>query len=287
MKPLQPEQSGRSTNRGVSDVVAFVLTFAIIIAGVGIVSTGGFDRLTEFTNDQQVDNGERGMEAAASTVDNLHRNNDTYREFDLSLSGGNVWFNDTAITIRTGSGDDPDLSSGIQGASSDEAKINVSALEHRFDLNDETVSIAFEGGGVFRTGTSRARYGPGVRIDGDTAIISLINLTTGESIDRAGVFGNGIAIEPTGVPQEAPVSADSQFISFTAELVGQDQVYEASTGNSDISVDVSESAYPQQWGYYFDEAGGWTNPSSNVYRAEQVDTVLVRISTIELSVQPD
>ena len=272
----------RRTNRGVSDVVAFVLTFAIIIAGVGIVSTGGFDRLNEFTNGQQIDNSERGMEAAASTVDTLHRNNDTYRDFDLSLSGGNVWFNETALTISTDTGDGPDLT-GLNG-NSDEARIEVNALEHRFDSGDETVSIAYEGGGVFRTGTSRARYEPGITVDGETAIISLVNLTTDETIDRSGAYGSEIALQPTGVPQEAPVSADNQFISFSAELTGQQQVHETNLAGSEIEIDVSESAHPQQWGFFFEEAGNWDDQSDGVYETDGIDTVLVRVSTIELSV---
>lgn len=269
------------TDRGVSDVVAFVLTFAIIIAGVGIVSTGGFDRLSEFTNDQQIDNSERGMEAAASTVDTLHRNNDTYRDFDLSLSGGNIWFNETAITIESSG---INLSAVSPADDPNQAEIDVNALEHRFDSGDETVSIAYEGGGVFRTGTSRVRYEPGITVDGETAIISLVNLTTDETIDRSGAYGSEIALQPTGVPQEAPVSADNQFISLSAELTGQRQAHETSSSGSDIEIDISGSAHPQQWEFYFEEARHWTEQSDGVYEADGIDTVLVRVSTIELSV---
>ncbi|WP_336327478.1 DUF7289 family protein [Halovenus sp. HT40] len=268
-------------DRGVSDVVAFVLTFAIIIAGVGIVSTGGFDRLSEFTNDQQIDNSERGMEAAASTIDNLHRSNDTYRDFDLSLSGGNIWFNETAITIESSG---INLSAVSPADDPNQAQIDLNALEHRFDSGDETVSIAYEGGGVFRTGTSRARYEPGITVEGDTTIISLVNLTTDETIDRSGAYGSEIALQPTGVPQEAPVSADNQFISFSAELTGQRQVHETSSSDSDIEIDISESAHPQQWEFYFEEARHWNEQSDVVYETDGIDTVLVRVSTIELSV---
>lgn len=269
------------SDRGVSDVVAFVLTFAIIIAGVGIVSTGGFDRLSEFTNDQQIDNSERGMEAAASTIDNLHRSNDTYRDFDLSLSGGNIWFNETAITIESSG---INLSAVSPADDPNQAQIDLNALEHRFDSGDETVSIAYEGGGVFRTGTSRARYEPGITVEGDTTIISLVNLTTDETIDRSGAYGSEIALQPTGVPQEAPVSADNQFISFSAELTGQRQVHETSSSDSDIEIDISESAHPQQWEFYFEEARHWNEQSDGVYETDGIDTVLVRVSTIELSV---
>lgn len=278
-RPIQPRES---TSRGVSDVVAFVLTFSIIIAGVGIVSMGGFDRLTEFTNGQQIDNSERGMEAAASTVDNLHRSSDTYREFDLALNSGNIWFNDTEITVET---DGANLTSVSPTDNSSRAQIDVNALEHRFNLGDEEESIAYEGGGVFRTGTSRARYEPSIAVEGGTAIISLVNLTTDGTIDRSGGFRSDIALEPTGVPQESPVSADNQFISFSAELVDQHRTLNRSADNATLEIDISESAYPQQWKYFFDEAEHWDG-SDGVYETDGVDTILVRVSTIELSILP-
>ena len=272
------------SERGVSDVVAFVLTFSIIITGVGIVSTGGFDRLTEFTGDQQVDNGERGMEAAAVAVDDVHRSNDTYREFALSLSGGNIWLNETALTLKTDPGDNPDLS-GL-GGSATEARIELNALEHRFELSDETVHIAYEGGGVFRSDTARARYKPGIRIDGDTAIVSLVNLTTDESIDRSGAYEADITLDPTAVPQRSPVSADRQFVSFSASLQDQQRVYETSTDG--LEIDVSDTAYPRQWGYFFEEvdAGTWDTDDNTYSFGSDVDTLVIRVSTIELAILP-
>lgn len=273
-------------SRAVSDVVAFVLTFSIIITGVGIVSMGGFDRLTEFAGDQQVDNGERGMEAAAVTVDDVHRSNDTYREFDLSLSGGNIWLNETAVTLGTDSGNDPDLS-GLGGPNDDEARIEVNALEHRFDLSDETVNLVFEGGGVFRSDTSRTRYEPGIKVAGDTAIISLVNLTTDESIDRSGAFGPDIALDPTSVPQRSPVSADRQFVSFSAQFQDQQRVY--STSANGLEFDASETAYPQQWGYFFEEnlhEDNWDEATKTYEFDSSLDTVVIRVSTIELAILP-
>lgn len=289
---MRPEHTpwSASSNRGVSDVVAFVLTFSIIITGVGIVSTGGFDQLTEFTTDQQIDNSERGMEAAASTVDSLARSNDTYREFNLALSGGNIWYNQTNISITTGSTEInlSDFSPSSPDSDPNKTSININALEHRFDLGDETVNIAQEGGGVFRTDTSRPRYEPGISVQGETAIVSLVRLTSDESIDRSGAFATDIALEPTGVPQEAPVSADNQFISFSAELVGQQRVYETRLSDSSLSINVSGTAYPQQWRYFFEnsERGNWDRTGSTYELTEDVDTVLVRVSTVELSILP-
>lgn len=280
MNRRQPRERSRhekvNRKRGVSDVVAFVLMFSIIIAGVGLVSTGGFDQLTHFTNSQQLENSDRGMQAAASSVENLQQNSDTYREFDLSLGGGNVWFNETKITLD-GSGDITEIG--------DDGTVSVNALEHRFELSSGVTNLTYEGGAVFRTGSAITRYEPAITVDEDRnqAIISLVNLTTDESIDRSGAFASEIVLSPTGVPQEAPVAADKQFISFSAERVDQQQVYE--TGNlSTLEVDVSKTAYPDQWAFYFDDSERWEeNGDEHVYTPSDIDSVLVRVTTVELS----
>lgn len=275
--PRKRCRTDSSRQRAVSDVVAFVLTFSIIIAGVGIVSTGGFGQLTEFTNDQQVDNSDRGMQAAAATVDKLQQNGDTYREFDLALGGGNIWLNETTLTLES-----TGVNLSALGGDPDEAAIPLNALEHRFDRSDEVVNLAYEGGGAFRTGTANPGYRPSVTHNtdapGNRTVISLVNLTTDESIDRSGSYASELTISPTGVPQSVPLTADSQFISFSAERVDQTQVYNGSANN--ITIDVSETAYPDQWEFYFEDR--WTEEDKYVYSAES-DAVLVRVVTVELS----
>jgi hypothetical protein len=268
----------------VSDVVAFVLTFAIIISGVGIVSLGGFDRLTEFTDEQEVDNSERALEAAAATVDTLHRNSDTYREFDLTLSGGTVVLNQTNLTIRSDGSDDLNLSKFGADSNKDEATIAVNALEHRFDLSDRNPAVAYEGGGVFRTSSSRPGYEPSFRFDGDTAIISIVNLTTGSSIVRASSFRNDVVIRPTGIPNGAPVSADNQLTCFSARLEGQQRLYETDDVSA-LEIDASGTAYPGLWEFYFENRDDeqWERNGSTYELDGTLDSVLVRVSTVELS----
>jgi FlaG/FlaF family flagellin (archaellin) len=275
---------GHSDRRAVSDVVAFVLTFAIIISGVGIVSVGGFDRLTEFTNEQEVDNSERAMEAAAATVDTLHRNSDTYREFDLTLSGGTVVVNQTSLTIKSDGPNDLNLSELGADKNEDEATIRINALEHRFDLSDKDTAIAYEGGGVFRTETTRPGYEPSFSFDGDTAIISLVNLTTDNTIGRANEFERDIVVQPTGIPEGSPASADNQLTCFSARLEDQQRIYETDDVSA-LEIDASGTAYPGLWEFYFEnrDDGNWDVDGSAYELDGTLDSVLLRVSTIELS----
>ena len=263
--------------RAVSDVVGFVLIFSIIITGVGVVSVTGFDALSEFTNEQQVENSERGMASAAATLDKLHRNGDTYRQFDLSLGGGTLWLNESEIDL----GGDIDTSR-LPG----NGNIQVNALEHRFDLSSGEVTIAYEAGGLFRTQSATPRYDPTIQCaagpDGDTTIVSLVNLTASDRIDRSGSYDSEIAISPTSIPNETPVGADNQFVSFRAALIYQDRIVDTDFDAGDeITIDVSQSAYPGQWDRYL-EANGWTDNGGGEYACGG-DSVLVRVSTIQLS----
>ena len=148
------------------------------------------------------------------------------------------------------------------------------------------MNIAYEGGGVFRSDTARTRYEPGIEIEGDTAIVSLVNLTADESIDRSGAFSPDIALDPTSVPQRSPVSADRQFVSFSAQFQGQQRVYETSADG--LELDTSAAAYPQQWGYFFEEleTGSWDEDGATYTFGASVDTVVIRVSTIELAILP-
>lgn len=278
----QRDRTECDRGRAVSDVVAFVLTFAIIIAGVGLVSIGGFDQLTTFANDQQLDNSDRGMQAAAASVGNLERNGDTYREFDLSLGGGNVWFNGTEIGLSSNSSS---LNESINNTFEPDGTVPINALEHRFDLSSRVVSLAYEGGGVFRTGTVGPRHEPAVTFDQERGqvIVSLVNLTTDESIDRSGTFASELVLSPTRIPEESPVGADKQIIGFSAEQVGQERVYETGV-DGELEIDVSGTAYPDQWAFYFEECEGWSR-DGDTYSVSGGDLdVLVRVTTVELSV---
>jgi len=269
----------RSRGRAVSDVVGFVLVFSIIITGVGLVSVTGFDALSEFTNEQQVENSERGMESAAATLDKLHRNGDTYRQFDLSLGGGRLWLNETEIDL----GGDIDTST-LPG----NGTIQVGALEHRFDLSPAEVSIVYEAGGLFRTRSATLRYDPSIQCeagpDVDTTIVSLVNLTASDQIRESGSYDSDVAIGPTSVPNEAPVAAENEFVSFQAKLTDQHRILDTDFGAGDeITIDVSQSASPEQWGQYLDQSGWNDGGVDDGEYSCGGGTVLVRVSTIELS----
>lgn len=270
---MGPRDSTPFGRRAVSDVVGFILVFSIVLTGVGLVSVNGFNALSEYTDQQQVRNAERGMQAASSTLDNLHRNGDTYRQFDISLGGGNVGYNRTVIS----------LSGNFSLSGLPETDIQVNALEQQFDRSGEEVTLAYEAGGLFRSPGAAASYEPTLQCEpgsGGTTIVSLVNLTT-DDIFTAGEYDRDPTIQATSAPEQLPIAAENEFISFQAELDGQSRVFEDDTSSKSLEINVSNSASPDQWGTYLTE-NNWTDQGSGEYSCVG-ETVLVRISTIELS----
>jgi hypothetical protein len=214
------------------------------------------------------------MQAVSSTLDELHRNGDTYRQFDISLGGGNVRYNRTVISLKSS---DVDLS-GLP-----ETDIQVNALEQQFDRSGDEVILSYEAGGLFRSPGAPASYEPTLQCEpgsGGTTIVSLVNLTT-DDIFTAGEYDRDPTIQARSAPEDLPVAAENEFASFEAELDGQSRVFEAGTSPKNLTIDVSNSASPDQWGAYLTEHN-WADQGSGEYSCEG-ETVLVRVSTIELS----
>ena len=277
---MGPRASHPFSGRAVSDVVGFILVFSIVLTGVGLVSVNGFNALSEYTDQQQVRNAERGMQAVSSTLDELHRNGDTYRQFDISLGGGNVRYNRTVISLKSS---DVDLSGLPESADPDRTDIQVNALEQQFDRSGAEVTLSYEAGGLFRSPGAPASYEPTLQCEpgsGGTTIVSLVNLTT-DDIFTAGEYDRDPTIQARSAPEDLPVAAENEFASFEAELDGQHRVFEAGPSPKNITIDVSDSGSPDQWGTYLTE-NDWADQGGGEYSCEG-QTVLIRISTIELS----
>jgi len=263
--------SRNGRGRGVSDTVAFVLMFAIIITGVGIVSLGAFDNLSEFSEREQIENSERGLAAAGATLDNLHRQNDTRRSFALALGGGSVFLNTSSIEISAPSNGEFD------------ATYQVNAIEHRFDRSPEDITVAYEAGTVFRSPGFGARYGPSIECrSNDRVIISLVKLEADNfAISRGSE--NNVVLNPYGLPGESPVADLDDTLLFSAEVVDQNRTVSTSV-NGPIRVNVDDSAVPEQWRTYFERNDEWQmGGSDDVWECPNVDTALVRVTTVRLS----
>ena len=263
--------AGDQHDSGASDIIAFVLMFAIIILGVGIVSLGAFGDLAEFSDREQVESGERGLAAAASTLDSLHRQDDTRRKFNIAPGEGTVFLNSSIINVSVTDSKYERLNTTVQ----------TNSLEHLFRRSPNDVTLAYESGAVFRSPGVRARYPPSLEcVPGETAIVSLVRLT-GDNFNIGGGESSPPPLNPRGLPGESPVADLGQTLIFSAEL--QNRQREVATfSDESIRLNVSASANPQQWESYLDDQG-WDEIDDFVWQCKDVDRALVRVTTIELS----
>ena len=263
--------AGDQHDSGASDIIAFVLMFAIIILGIGIVSLGAFGDLAEFSDREQVESGERGLAAAASTLDSLHRQDDTRRKFNIAPGEGTVFLNSSIINVSVTGSKYERLNTMVQ----------TNSLEHLFRRSPNDVTLAYESGAVFRSPGVRARYPPSLKcVPDETAIVSLVNLT-GANFNIGGGESSPPPLNPRGLPGESPVADLGQTLIFSAEL--QNRQREVATfSDESIRLNVSASANPQQWESYLDDQG-WDEVDDFLWECKDVDRALVRVTIIELS----
>lgn len=273
-RSTEPEPSRRE--RAVSDVIGFSLMFGIIIVGVGVVSVGGLDDVLAFGDREEVATGERGMEAAASTLDKLNQQADMNRSFTLVVGTGNVWMNETNLTF--------DGADGIADDIGEEGTIQVNALEHRFNRNPDDISVIYEAGGVYRSDSIATRYRPSFacKTDSDNAILSVVNLTDdGSGINVAVGFNRQFAIDPTSIPDESPIAAFAETLTLQADVSDWQTVTRTNLApGEELQIDVSDTSNPAAWAHHLENAG-WDEQADSTFACD-AETVVIRTTTIDL-----
>lgn len=240
-------------DRAVSEVIAFVLVFGIIIGSVGILYMTGFQSMTSFQEGEQMRNAERAMSALGENLNDVQRNSGIQeRSGELTLRGGTV----------SSTGDGTELQIDVTGTSYDES-ISLGSVTYRQDSS----LIAYEGGGVFRgvegepsqsVVIDRPRFT--CNTDSDTAVISLLEISDGG--DERSIGGED-TVEVTAVENET-------------------RVHTFSDSSTDVEVTVSNSAYENGWERVLDR-GDWNwDDSSDTGTCEDVSTVTVRIVEAEI-----
>jgi hypothetical protein len=131
--------SGRP-DRGVSDVLAFVLVFALIATTAGIVFVAGAGTLEQRQAAQRAENAERAWDLLAGNVGDVARGEAPTRSTEVRLSGAEAVVGDAAtVTVR------------VNGT--EELRATTRPIVYR----GESTEIAYLAGGVLRTDRSGSR----------------------------------------------------------------------------------------------------------------------------------
>lgn len=243
----------RGDERAVSDLIAFVLVFAVVIGSVGLISVTAFSSMESLQEDEQMKNAERGMGALADNFNDVLRYDAIEeRAGELSLREG---------TVRTGSGGPTANVTVYYGGESDSYETTLG----RFVYDRGGTTIAYEGGGVFRgeeNGGDIDLERPRLKCNADgAAVVSLVAI---DADDRA-------LQSPDG--QEFTVIEDRDHENRTVETYTEDVDH--------VNVTVENTDFENGWESTLDR-GDWGWDDAEGTGTCDAERATVRIVVVDL-----
>ena len=245
--------SSRSEERGVTEIVGFVLSFSIIIVSVGLLMTAGFGSLNDLQGNQQVNNAEQVFIAMSDGFADLEEGYAPSRTGLVELQG--------EAFLRVSNDSEIDVTVNGPGFSD---TIRTRSLEYRF----KGITVAYENGAVFRernnnsvmTGSSPGFY------CSNSSNVAIISLVTIEAPSEPSISGGTVSIAAT---QQS-----------TKLLYPEDRTV-STVQNVTVEVD---SPHADAWDRHFaDEDTDWVEKSKTGRAScEDVSEVFVRHSVIEI-----
>jgi len=214
-------------DRGVSEVIAFVLVFGIIFGSVAILSMTGFQAMESYQENEQLQNAERAVGALADNYNDVMRYGGIEERYgELALQGG---------TVVTGS-DGTQLNITIDGEGIDE----YDDFEDEFDgvADNGTVTlgefryehgsdeIAYDGGAVVRASERDGETNsvlleePHLKYNAETktAVVSLVSV---DADDRSFRSDENIGFTMSVDERSSAVADIDESHNLTIELEGE------------------------------------------------------------------
>lgn len=245
---------GFDGERAVSDVLAFIFVFSIIITSVALVYGTGFSALETTREGEQKANAERAFEAVALSMDDIVSGEAPRRGGSLELGGARLEVDDeTAVTVRVEDESDDQVFSDTR---------TVGSFEYFLD----DTQVAYENGGVFRSdsGNSVNVQRSSMTCTDERAVVSVVVLES-----SSGALGSDGGVELTMEDEETSLL----YTDANGDL------------DNDVTVLVSDTDFENGWNEAM-ETTGWTvnaGPDPNEYECSGVENVVVRVTVIEVS----
>ncbi len=215
----------RESDRAVSDMIAFVIVFSLIITSVGITYTYGYSTLTDYQEDEQKRNAERAFVALSNNIGDMEGRHIEGRSGELRLAGGTISVEkDTEITVEAPSWSMPTRTAG--------------ALTYEF----EDTRIEYENGAVFRRDGDNRRVmlsEPEYQCTDSHATVSVLTL---DAPNSAGLSSDG-TVQVIG-------KLEKRYLHYPQNRTGTNST---SVDNVRVTVDSSST---EAWEEYFNE-NGW------------------------------
>lgn len=241
-------------SRGVSDLVAFVLTFSVIITAVAAVSLGGVGSLQDFRDEARAESAQVSMTGFDSSMEDIRTDGVPQRSHQLELNGDGLSRHNSELEI-TISG----TPAGVQTRT-----VNVGAFAR---VTGDDTAIVYETGTVYRSqnrGQTLLREPP-FRCGTDTAYVGLVSV-------------------------RGDVNVSSDTLALRARQDSSASVYPDLTAGengsaSSVQIDVTGTYDRAAWEQLFErEMSEWSDTGSGTYTCDGVNRVYVHDTTVELDV---
>lgn len=244
--------------RGVSNMVGFILIFAIILTGATLAMTIGQGTITDISADEQTRNADRAMTLLGQDINHLGFTRAASSESAINLNDAQFRYeNDSEVVITVEN----------ESAAGTPFQRNVSTGSLVYDMG-ETV-LRYENGLVIRSdsGNAVALTDMELSCNDDRAIVSIVTLRGNE--DRQ-VGGGRVTIDT--------------FLNETAVVYPQNRTgVNSSTYATNVSLDVT-SNHEEVWEDRM-EASEWTLDDGEFECGVKDGRVLVRQAVVDVEVQ--
>ena len=251
----------RKTNdHGVSESIGFMLIFAIIIVGIGLVTLYGYPLLIQqqVSADEQIM--EKNMIVLQNDVKSLAYKTVPYKETSLKIGGGSLTVYDSSYSPSTSSKLD------IENAEFGGVVSQFKSGELRYESVSAQTDISLQNGAV----VMRPRVQSGSTMLAEprwfydaqtrTMVFNLMNITSDTIMAKEGIGTVRMNLGETNYNIYTPTVDKTLTIIYTP-------------GNPDYSV---------AWGNYFTKTLGMTQTGPNTYTLANVDRIVIKKYEVQI-----
>jgi len=206
---MTPDRSLAGDDRGVSEVVGYVLVISLVITTVGVISVSGIGVLQDAREAEQIENAKRAFDLLADNMEDVYREGAPSRSTEIQLGSAQLVAQQTTT-----------LNVSYLNSTNDRVfrQLQLSSITYRGDSNQRLV---YDGGAVFRfsepDSTGVVLRQPPFVVTDDRAVFSVPRPTTGAT---TAVSGSTALVRATQTSQRTLVRSaqnnDNIWVNITS-----------------------------------------------------------------------
>lgn len=217
----------QADDRGVSEVLGFVIVFGLIVASVGSVYAFGVGELRDVRDYERVNNAERAFEVFADNVADISRRGAPSRGTELKLADSTLGYGEATVNVTVDTTPD---SEGDANNSTGDVSLSPVVMTLR-----DAGEVRYASGAVLRTdggGPPRMVHEPDFVFEEDGVVVQLVR----------------------SVPRGTTQVGGQRIARIRTVETGRSALLTRSETNATLRIDVN-SSYAAAWGDYLESEG--------------------------------